>query len=89
MLGLCETEVDPIEVDVGGGVGARGEFYPEEFLIPFATKPPAMPGPLDRRPPRATDGRQPPVRKEPGKAGSSRPVVPSPMLSPLPLPTSA
>ena len=25
-----------IENDVGGGYGARGEFYPEDFLIPFA-----------------------------------------------------
>ncbi len=27
-----------IENDVGGGYGARGEFYPEDFLIPFAAK---------------------------------------------------
>jgi carbon-monoxide dehydrogenase large subunit len=38
MLGLSEAEVDLIEVDVGGGFGARGEFYPEDFLIPFAAK---------------------------------------------------
>ena len=25
-----------IEGDVGGGFGVRGEFYPEDFLIPFA-----------------------------------------------------
>ena len=25
-----------IEPDVGGGFGVRGEFYPEDFLIPFA-----------------------------------------------------
>ena len=25
-----------IEADVGGGFGVRGEFYPEDFLIPFA-----------------------------------------------------
>jgi carbon-monoxide dehydrogenase large subunit len=36
MLGLAEADVDLIEVDVGGGFGARGEFYPEDFLIPFA-----------------------------------------------------
>jgi hypothetical protein len=24
---------------VGGGFGARGEFYPEDFLIPFAGTP--------------------------------------------------
>jgi carbon-monoxide dehydrogenase large subunit len=35
MLGLAVTAVDMMEVDVGGGFGARGEFYPEDFLIPF------------------------------------------------------
>ncbi|MCC6777731.1 MAG: xanthine dehydrogenase family protein molybdopterin-binding subunit [Hyphomicrobiales bacterium] len=36
MLGLDAGAVDLIEVDVGGGFGARGELYPEDFLIPFA-----------------------------------------------------
>jgi aerobic carbon-monoxide dehydrogenase large subunit len=27
-----------IEPDVGGGFGVRGEFYPEDFLIPFAAR---------------------------------------------------
>lgn len=35
MLGLAEDAIDMIEVDVGGGFGVRGEFYPEDFLIPF------------------------------------------------------
>jgi carbon-monoxide dehydrogenase large subunit len=38
MLGMAESAVDLIEVDVGGGFGARGEFYPEDFLIPFAAR---------------------------------------------------
>ncbi len=38
MLGLAPTDVDLIENDVGGGFGARGEFYPEDFLIPFAAR---------------------------------------------------
>jgi aerobic carbon-monoxide dehydrogenase large subunit len=38
MMGLSESAVDLIENDVGGGFGARGEFYPEDFLIPFATR---------------------------------------------------
>jgi len=38
MLRLPECSVDLIEVDVGGGFGARGEFYPEDFLIPFAAR---------------------------------------------------
>jgi aerobic carbon-monoxide dehydrogenase large subunit len=36
MLGLAEESIDMVEVDVGGGFGVRGEFYPEDFLIPFA-----------------------------------------------------
>jgi aerobic carbon-monoxide dehydrogenase large subunit len=38
MLGLLPAQVDLIENDVGGGFGARGEFYPEDFLIPFAAQ---------------------------------------------------
>src|SRR5947209_11179138 len=38
MLRLPECSVDLIENDVGGGFGARGEFYPEDFLIPFAAR---------------------------------------------------
>ena len=33
-----KTQIDMIENDVGGGYGARGEFYPEDFLIPFAAR---------------------------------------------------
>ena len=38
MMGLRETSVRMVEYDVGGGFGARGEFYPEDFLIPFAAR---------------------------------------------------
>jgi carbon-monoxide dehydrogenase large subunit len=38
LLGLPTSSVDLIENDVGGGFGARGEFYPEDFLIPFAAR---------------------------------------------------
>ena len=31
-----ETRVRMVELHVGGGFGARGEFYPEDYLIPFA-----------------------------------------------------
>ena len=37
-LGLPETAIEMVENDVGGGFGARGEFYPEDFLIPFAAR---------------------------------------------------
>jgi aerobic carbon-monoxide dehydrogenase large subunit len=38
MLALPDASVRLIECDVGGGFGARGEFYPEDFLIPFAAR---------------------------------------------------
>jgi carbon-monoxide dehydrogenase large subunit len=37
-LGLSEDQIEIVENDVGGGFGARGEFYPEDFLIPFAAR---------------------------------------------------
>ncbi len=37
-MGLTEQQIEMIEVDVGGGFGSRGEFYPEDFLIPFAAR---------------------------------------------------
>ncbi len=36
LLGRPETSVRMIETDVGGGFGVRGEFYPEDFLVPWA-----------------------------------------------------
>jgi carbon-monoxide dehydrogenase large subunit len=33
---MPEARIHFIEPDVGGGFGIRGEFYPEDFLIPFA-----------------------------------------------------
>lgn len=38
MMDLPQDAIDLIEVDVGGGFGVRGEFYPEDFLIPFAAR---------------------------------------------------
>ena len=35
-LDIPESKIHFIEPDVGGGFGIRGEFYPEDFLIPFA-----------------------------------------------------
>jgi carbon-monoxide dehydrogenase large subunit len=37
-IGLPESAIAMVENDVGGGFGVRGEFYPEDFLIPFAAK---------------------------------------------------
>ena len=38
MLAMERDHVQLIENDVGGSFGARGEFYTEDFLIPFAAK---------------------------------------------------
>jgi aerobic carbon-monoxide dehydrogenase large subunit len=35
MLQIDEDRIRFIEPDVGGGFGVRGEFYPEDFLVPF------------------------------------------------------
>jgi carbon-monoxide dehydrogenase large subunit len=37
-MGLPESAIRMVENDVGGGFGARGEFYPEDYLIPFAAR---------------------------------------------------
>jgi aerobic carbon-monoxide dehydrogenase large subunit len=37
-MGLTEHAIEMVENDVGGGFGARGEFYPEDFLVPFAAR---------------------------------------------------
>ena len=42
-LDLEVEAVDLIEVDVGGGFGSRGEFYPEDYLIPAAARCRAVP----------------------------------------------
>jgi carbon-monoxide dehydrogenase large subunit len=38
LIGLPEQSIRMVENDVGGGFGVRGEFYPEDFLIPFASR---------------------------------------------------
>lgn len=38
MLAIDESQIELIENDIGGGFGARGEFYPEDFLIPFSSR---------------------------------------------------
>jgi carbon-monoxide dehydrogenase large subunit len=35
---LPENAITMLEGDVGGAFGVRGEFYPEDFLIPFAAR---------------------------------------------------
>jgi len=42
-MGLPEKSIRMVENDVGGGFGVRGEFYPEDFLIPFAARHVARP----------------------------------------------
>jgi carbon-monoxide dehydrogenase large subunit len=38
LMGMPQSCIHFIEPEVGGGFGARGEFYPEDFLIPFAAR---------------------------------------------------
>jgi carbon-monoxide dehydrogenase large subunit len=37
-LGMSPESISMVENDVGGGFGVRGEFYPEDFLVPFAAR---------------------------------------------------
>ena len=37
-LGVPEESITVVESDIGAGFGVRGEFYPEDFLIPFAAR---------------------------------------------------
>ena len=36
LFAIPEASIRVVENDVGGGFGVRGDFYPEDFLIPFA-----------------------------------------------------
>jgi aerobic carbon-monoxide dehydrogenase large subunit len=38
LLGTEEEKVRLVECDVGGGFGARGELYPEDFLVPWLAR---------------------------------------------------
>jgi carbon-monoxide dehydrogenase large subunit/6-hydroxypseudooxynicotine dehydrogenase subunit gamma len=38
LLGLDEARIHFAEADAGGGFGARGEFYPEDFLVPYLAR---------------------------------------------------
>jgi CO/xanthine dehydrogenase Mo-binding subunit len=38
MLGIDEARIHFVETDAGGGFGSRGEFYPEDFLVPWASR---------------------------------------------------
>ncbi len=38
LMGLAEDSIDMMEGDSGGSFGVRGEFFPEDFIIPFAAR---------------------------------------------------
>ncbi len=38
LLGMDETLIAVHAVDAGGGFGARGEFYPEDYLVPWLAR---------------------------------------------------
>ena len=37
-FGLPEAAVELVQLDVGGGFGVRGELYPEDYLVPIASR---------------------------------------------------
>lgn len=37
-MGIGEESIEMLEGDTGGSFGVRGEFFPEDFLIPFAAR---------------------------------------------------
>ena len=38
LMAIGEDQIHFIEGDVGGGFGSRGEFYPEDFLVPYLAR---------------------------------------------------
>ena len=48
LMDLPEESIEAVENDVGSGFGMRGEFYPEDFLIPFAARKLARADAADR-----------------------------------------
>src|SRR5690349_910635 len=38
LFGMPEADISMVEGDTGGSFGVRGEFYPDDFLIPFAAR---------------------------------------------------
>jgi aerobic carbon-monoxide dehydrogenase large subunit len=38
LFAMSEADIELVEGDTGGSFGVRGEFYPEDYLIPFAAR---------------------------------------------------
>ena len=38
VFGIPAEAVELVEIDVGGGFGSRGELYPEDYLVPLASR---------------------------------------------------
>src|SRR5438067_7562714 len=38
LFSMAEADISMVENDTGGSFGVRGEFYPDDFLIPFAAR---------------------------------------------------
>ena len=65
MLDLPESAVVMNVADAGGGFGVRGEFYPEDFLIPCDCAQAQSSRQMDRGPARAFSRDQPFARERP------------------------
>ncbi len=61
-IDLPDDAIEMVENDVGGGFGARGEFYPEDFLDSVRGAPGGAAGQMDRGPARKSDGDEPCAR---------------------------
>ncbi len=73
MMNLPEEAVDYVEYDVGGGFGARGEFYPEDFLVALRGPQLRPAGEMGRGPPRAFHGDRPFARDRMRSRDRARP----------------
>ena len=78
LLGLDETLIRVHAIDAGGGFGVRGEFYPEDFLIPWLAMRLQPSGQVGRGPGRAPDGGEPLPPAVPPRRGRVRLRRPDP-----------
>jgi carbon-monoxide dehydrogenase large subunit/6-hydroxypseudooxynicotine dehydrogenase subunit gamma len=68
MLGIDRALIHVHAIDAGGGFGVRGEFYPEDYLVPWLARTLGRPGQVGGGPRRAPGRREPlPAAVAPGR----------------------